>query len=586
MQQHAFLLKTRHDLEPCLRVFREHYHGDGASVLISLYSGWKNTEDIESIGRQLTQQYPAAIVSGCTSSGEILSGALSVNMSVLIFMVFADTQLKLLSYDLEQMEPHEAARHFLAECEHLPYLVGIQLLITQRTRQPSHFIKHLTTLDPNIPVFGGVAGEPAADEPFLLIGGSLIKNGIIAILFQSQTLHIQINTCQGWQPLGQSLTITAMKDDNIIKELNYQPATAIYEKYLKLSPKNFMPDGLAFPLFVKRGGVEMARVPSSCTADGAIQFFADCQLGETVRLAYGNPEDILDMAHHVQYKIAAFAPEGLLLFNCLSRRTFLREDSQQELRPFQYIAANAGLYTLGEIAWCGGRVSILNTSMLAVSFREGAPPDNVALPPHLPKPTLEHNMSLVQRLANFVAATTAELEDANRELKHLNQFDRLTGIYNRGKIESLMKKELKLVSQIEHAPLSIIMMDLDNFKQVNDTYGHDKGDQLLQYAAQLLLQAQRHNDAVGRWGGEEFLMVLPGTSAEEAFTIAEGIRLALEESRLFADGRIQTASFGIAACKAACTYQELYRRVDAALYEAKRSGKNRVFTDESLDSAS
>ena len=120
------------------------------------------------------------------------------------------------------------------------------------------------------------------------------------------------------------------------------------------------------------------------------------------------------------------------------------------------------------------------------------------------------------------------------------------------------------------------MVDLDNFKSVNDTFGHNAGDQVLQAFATLLMENSREEDLIARWGGEEFIMMLPGTSATEATGFGERLRHRLEEITFPDSGIRLTASFGVSAYQPGETSTNFIDRADQALYEAKRLGKNQV----------
>jgi diguanylate cyclase (GGDEF)-like protein len=320
------------------------------------------------------------------------------------------------------------------------------------------------------------------------------------------------------------------------------------------------------------------RLPSECTEDGALAIHGDCREGENVRLAYGDPSRILDASYNSRIDIMSFEPEAILLFNCVSRRIFLREDTNQELQPVRAIAPNAGLYVLGEIFRDEvGNVVLLNMAMVVASFREGpqggAQPRALALAPRMKK--LTDMMKLVQCLANFVAITSAESEIANEQLVQLASIDRLTGLYNRGEIESILRREL-LQHRRRDGVLSAIMIDLDNFKSVNDTFGHAVGDETLRWSAAAIRKAIRRSDAAGRWGGEEFFIILPYTPLEAAANVAERIRAALDAGHTLPDGQSVTGSLGVAKFPASGNYMKFYQQLDEALYRAKQDGKNRV----------
>ena len=158
--------------------------------------------------------------------------------------------------------------------------------------------------------------------------------------------------------------------------------------------------------------------------------------------------------------------------------------------------------------------------------------------------------------------------------------DGLTGLANRRQCEESLAGELARVERFG-GPLAVVVADLDWFKDVNDRYGHPAGDAVLREFATLLQETLRDIDLAGRWGGEEFLLILPGTDLAGGAQVAERIRVALAgRIVLAADGTPipVTASFGVAATPPATTASELFAAADAAMYEAKRGGKNRVET--------
>ena len=128
------------------------------------------------------------------------------------------------------------------------------------------------------------------------------------------------------------------------------------------------------------------------------------------------------------------------------------------------------------------------------------------------------------------------------------------------------------------SPLSVLMIDIDDFKKVNDTYGHTVGDKVLKTIAQILKTKLRATDVVGRYGGEEFLVVLPETDLQAALTVAEKLRTEVAKKTFKYKDQVfkVTISLGAAQLKEGETIEELINRADQALYTSKRSGKNRT----------
>jgi len=151
--------------------------------------------------------------------------------------------------------------------------------------------------------------------------------------------------------------------------------------------------------------------------------------------------------------------------------------------------------------------------------------------------------------------------------------DYLTGLYNRRQYNKLLENEVQRQSRT-HLPFSIAMIDVDNFKLVNDSYGHKTGDNVLIKLAQIFRDNIRAIDTVSRWGGDEFAIIFPETDAEAAFQAAERMRFAVEK----ADVAIchATISIGIVCCSTEMRLEDLLTLADEAMYEAKR-GKNTAF---------
>jgi len=166
------------------------------------------------------------------------------------------------------------------------------------------------------------------------------------------------------------------------------------------------------------------------------------------------------------------------------------------------------------------------------------------------------------------------------KLEELAKKDALTGAYNRTGFYEKLENEIKL-HRIYEKRISFVLLDLDNFKKVNDSFGHDFGDLVLQYFVDVIKKNLRKTDFLARFGGEEFLVLLPLTRKEQAISIAERIRKDIEERMRNFMGRTSiTASVGVTTFsfrdKKELNFDEIYKTVDEALYLAKDSGKNRV----------
>lgn len=189
------------------------------------------------------------------------------------------------------------------------------------------------------------------------------------------------------------------------------------------------------------------------------------------------------------------------------------------------------------------------------------------------------DLNLFSTFANQ-AAIAIQNAQLHQKVKQQAITDELTGLYNFRYIKGRLEEEVKRAQRFKH-PLALIMADIDHFKEFNDDYGHLEGNKALQNIAGILQLNVREVDIVGRFGGEEFIIILPEANREEAKKIAERIRSKVEKCN-FADEKNHperkiTISLGITSCfQENITPQDLVRKVDQALYLAKARGKNRV----------
>ena len=163
-----------------------------------------------------------------------------------------------------------------------------------------------------------------------------------------------------------------------------------------------------------------------------------------------------------------------------------------------------------------------------------------------------------------------------QELRRAATRDALTGVANRGELETRLARALR-ESEEENRPLAVMFLDLDHFKTVNDTWGHGVGDEVLKHLANLLKTECYSGETVGRYGGEEFVVVCPQTDLEAARQRADRLRRAIAETKV--NGRTQprpTASFGVSAAEPGDTVESLVKRADAGLYKSKETGRNKV----------
>jgi diguanylate cyclase (GGDEF)-like protein len=189
------------------------------------------------------------------------------------------------------------------------------------------------------------------------------------------------------------------------------------------------------------------------------------------------------------------------------------------------------------------------------------------------------SMLRIKRLQEALEEREKELLEVNERLRHMSLTDGLTGLDNRRHLNERLEEMFSHAKRLDE-PFACVMCDLDKFKTVNDTYGHQAGDEVLKQLSAILKEEAREIDRVGRYGGEEFMLLLPGTQLDAAATFAERVRKRIEGNTFsFPGGTLErTASFGVSGWPhprlAEC--DSVVRASDDALYVAKETGRNRV----------
>jgi len=191
------------------------------------------------------------------------------------------------------------------------------------------------------------------------------------------------------------------------------------------------------------------------------------------------------------------------------------------------------------------------------------------------KPVVAEELSA--RLSNLLMLRELfdRLEAQHELVKEMALRDRLTSLHNRHHLDAEMPK-LMAEAQQQGSALSLMVIDIDHFKKINDTHGHSRGDEVLIAVADMLRKLCRGNQLLVRFGGEEFVMALPGATTMQVGLAAERLRERIEASK--PGGIPVTASFGIATLVPGESFDRLFSRADAALYEAKRCGRNQVIS--------
>lgn len=552
------------------------------SVFVQIFSSQRDPDWLMGIESALRVTMPQAVIAGVTTMGEIAEGRLLINATVISLAFFEKTRIQGFLIKGDRGNEKDLGKNFSRKIAACSEIAGVMLLATPYTMNISDFLKGFSAgRSQDYPVFGGGAGDyEAIQKPLITLNGKYTSKGVLAVVFMGKDIHIDLHTYLGWQPLSKKMVITET-DGLWVKKIDDEPAFEVFHRYLDIqNDKDFFLNVLEFPLLLERNGIQYAKAPMEVNEEKAIKFIAELKEGESVCIGYGNPAMMIEKANDIQNRIQTFNPEAIFLYSCICRRFLLQSEVDLETQPFETIAPTSGFYTYGEIYSQGKHVIMLNATMLAVSIKEQdgkkyqQEAEQGMAKPKLLDPFTSQHTRIISRLVNFIRVVTEELEDANTEARRLAERDYLTQAYNRMKAHEFIENEIKRCDRYD-MEFSIIMLDMDYFKKVNDTYGHNLGDEILVQLVKLLSQEIRKIDMLSRWGGEEFLIIMPMTDRDGAKITAERIRVVVEQTP-FTRGLRQTCSFGVTTYKKGESIESFIDRVDKALYEAKISGRNRV----------
>ncbi len=532
--------------------------------------------EITAVFAEILPEVPYAVFSG---AGEIFDQQITDNVFTVTLTIFEDSESDVRIHLFSMSEPIAVAEVLRKQIFRLPELCGVEIISALAPDRLFELLDIMDELPSNVEVFGGVAVSDSSCPPFVAVNSRhSMTDAFILITYSGPRLHIMTKRANGWRPIGFPIRVSKASAD-VIYTLNDAPAFDVYSHYLKIpNDRNFFYNALEFPFEISEpNGDTYIRHAKSSTGSGAIIMSSYVPEGSTIRLTYGDPDSIMqDVQEEVQH-IADFKPDILYICNCLGRKLFWGDDASIDISPFLSLAPMSGGCYLGEILRFNGRTYLNNLSLVVVSMREGEALDYPSFSITDPNARV---LSLASRLASFINTMTGELQEANEQLKSLLKqatTDALTELYNRGEIERRINQRNEQLSQ-DHKPWSLIMMDIDDFKQINDNYSHAEGDNVLKIIAEAvrsLLETAFPEASLGRWGGEEFMILLPESDAKVAAALAETLRLAIAHLRC-SSYRNVTMSLGVTEHIPGETVETILNRVDEALYIVKNGGKNAV----------
>lgn len=558
-----------------------------SACLMQVYEPFCDADFIAQRMKWQREILPQAHIVGMTTLGPVGPETEVPRDPMVTVVYFEESGFDVHLFDCHDLDPREAGRQLCEMIAATEHVRGVLLLTADATLSPTPVIEELEAVYPDISVFGAQAGTEILgdDRSMVFTSEQICTRGILAVVFHGENLHIETDYNLGWRPVGRTMTVTEMGEDGYVRTIDRKPAVDVYRNYLDVDLDDaFYANVCAFPMLTRSGNRLIARVPTHFTPDGAMMLPAMLSVGSRVSLSYTKPASLLRNTLASANRMAAFAPQAVMLFACINRRVYLgNERADKEFSYYRAICPDLSwAYGFGEILRTSEGGELLNSTIVAAALREGDVPAGF-----VPEPITDPELSseglsyklLSDRLATFLEATTAELNETIAELEHLAQRDQLTGLYNRRRIDEIIEQRLGKHRRRSDQGMALLMYDIDHFKDVNDTYGHEVGDIVLRELTECVQDVVRDDDIIGRWGGEEFLVVVGNVTLDQALALAERIRRRVESRDFTQVGKV-TVSIGLSCAEEGDTRTSLFARVDRALYQAKRNGRNCVFATE------
>ncbi|MFM5876944.1 diguanylate cyclase [Aeromonas veronii] len=575
MKQYIFSFQSLNDYKVEIDCIKKEVNRHSKSVLVQIYCAGLDKGEALSIARITRESLHNCFVVCSSSCGVIVDGTIKDVGSVASITRFDNSIIDIHYLELipghESKEGDEFGRTITSNKDKIECII---FFITPGQVQSYKFIQAMGKHLKDIRFVG--AGTDDTSSSFLLCNDKISKSASVAIILKGDNIKAELNTILGWKPIGRSVSITSAKN-NRVYEIDDRPAEALYEYYIGSDKESLATDSQIFPLIFKRGGNEIARVSNEVNSDGSISFLTDVYEGESVRLGYGDIDTMAQETCSAIDKLTRFQPDAIFLFPCISRKVYIEEDIEHEIKPFERLAPTVGFLSQCEISSDCGVMNTLNAAYLTLGLKELSSKE-AKKPLGFTPFNISPNAKRTSKLMYFMSKVTSELELANQELEKISRVDFLTGTLNRKAFTTRVDYELSK-SRRYKTDASLVIMDIDFFKKVNDDHGHLVGDKVLQIVSKIVNSEIRESDIFARYGGEEFILFLPETGIIDAKEMTERIRRAIEERTSggsTSDSPPVTCSFGVSAVISSDNISTLIKRADDALYNAKNNGRNRV----------
>ena len=434
------------------------------SVLVQAFSGEQDEERIREMSREIRSVFPQAQVAGCSAFGEITNGKVTSGATSLSFALFDQTELVPLFRVWEKDTHDHTLGQEIAETLISENTRGVLLLSEGVRLNPEQILQGFQSEAPDMPLFGGASSDRFdRGNLYVFHNDRVVKSGLIAIALNNPALQVDTKYYLNWQPVGPVFTVTKSDGRNVY-ELDHKSIASLYRHYLGDEVMDSIHlFGQEFPLLIQQQGVSVARVAQKQNKDGSISYSASLNVGDKVQFSYGHLESILGKASSMLEEIREEPAEGIFIYSCMTRKAFMRDATETEIRPLQRVAPTTGFFTWGEFYHRDNRNLLLNTTMTVALLSEEPTPlkmkegeeDTQEAPSLLEMDRGAAVMSTMNRLLTVISQDLGGLNDSlnqtNEELQQTNEeLNTTLDMLGRQK-DKLAKQQDSIASSLNYA---------------------------------------------------------------------------------------------------------------------------------------
>ncbi|GEM_PF-2587522 len=560
-----------------LEAFKKTLPLSSMSTLIQVFWDKLSHEEIPVLQQQLRQLFPEAQVMGTTTAGNIVEGEVVDETVSIVVSLFEKTTVKTVLVKGEQHPDfgEQVRQKMGVGSESLPTAL---ICFLDGFSDGEWFADSMEKAFPEVPLAGGLAGDDLRFAHTCVFDAEqILEQGAVVTGLFSDTLEVYQQFNFNWQPVGLKFEVTK-SEQNIVYEIEGKNALEFYAEYLgEEITQNYMPQiAMEFPLIFEKSGMLVARACLQVLEGGALSYAGDIPQGTVVQFGLGAHHQIIRDSVEQTHRLLGCPAESIFIYSCVARRLLLGEDIQHEVQPLQVFAPANGFFTYGELVHLNHKNSLLNQTLTLLVLSEGV--DSHQQPKNLTYDVPELNSDfreiMLEAMAHLATRLAVGLEEAKQQYEELAEHDQLTGLYNRYGGERRIQQEVARAER-EGQSMAMSIIDIDHFKEVNDTFGHTKGDEVLRQLADDIRQHIRSYDIAIRWGGEEFLIVFPHMTAQEAKQKLDQLRETFGRHD-FGLGYSLSFSGGVIEWSPVLSEMELFKKADEALYRAKEAGRNQI----------